>query len=71
MTLGKFMAFANTTRILYTTKVQSYKPKDHLVLDKKTINEKFKKISRTQKEIDFDQFFELLKTLYEVDSTVY
>jgi hypothetical protein len=38
MTLGKFMAFANTTGILYQTKVQAYKPKDHKVLDKKTIN---------------------------------
>lgn len=53
MTLGKFIAFANTTKILYTTKLQSLKPKDHVVLDKKTINEMFKKVSKAQKEIDF------------------
>jgi hypothetical protein len=38
MTLGKFMAFANISGILYTIKVQAYKPKNQKVLDKKTIN---------------------------------
>jgi len=38
MTLGKFIAFVNTTGILYTTKVQAYKPKDQKMLDKKTLN---------------------------------
>jgi hypothetical protein len=38
MTLGKFIAFANTSRILFTTKIQANKPKGHKILDKKTIN---------------------------------
>lgn len=71
MTLGKFMAFANSTRILYTAKIQALKPKDYKVLDKKTINEFFRRISKAQKEIDFDQFFDLIKTLNDIDSTVY
>ncbi len=49
MTLGKFMAFANSACILYTTKVQAYKPKSQKVLDKKTINEIFRKVSKAQK----------------------
>lgn len=49
MTLGKFMAFANTTKILYTAKIQALKPKNQKVLDKKTINELFRKISKAQK----------------------
>lgn len=49
MTLGKFMAFANTTRILFTAKVQALKPKNYKVLDKKTINELFRKVSKAQK----------------------
>jgi hypothetical protein len=49
MTLGKFMAFANSTCILYTTKVQAYKPKHKKVLDKKTINEMFRQVSKAQK----------------------
>jgi hypothetical protein len=49
MTLGKFIAFANVTGLLYTTRVQAYKPKNQEVLDKKTINEYFRKISKAQK----------------------
>ena len=49
MTLGKFMAFANSACILYTTKVQAYKPKHQKVLDKKTINEMFRHVSKAQK----------------------
>ena len=37
MTLGKFMAFANTTGILYNARVKAMKPLDKQVLDKKTI----------------------------------
>ncbi len=65
------MAFANTTQILYTTKLQSHKPKDHVVLDKKTINEQFRKVSKGQKEIEFEQFFDLLKKFHLIDNTVY
>lgn len=43
------MAFANSASILYTTNVQAYKPKTRKVLDKKTINEAFRKVSKAQK----------------------
>lgn len=71
MTLGKFMAFANSASILYTTKVQAYKPKGQKVLDKRTINDMFRRVSKAQKEIDFEQFFLLLNHLNDVDATVY
>ncbi len=65
------MAFANTTQILYTTKIQSYRPKDQSILDKKTINEQFRKISKGQKEIEFEQFFDLLQKIHLIDNTVF